>query len=166
MTNLISLNKESLKVKSLKAKETLAKSLRNMRSGVGSHKELAKEIGTTYAAALGGIQFLSGLIGAATSFGVLATGFAATSILGFEALTIKIADKYFRKQLLNNTMNEAAEKAYKAACLGIRSLLEQGKSEEEVIRILGEMDGPTTEWFVKAHVAAVNKAEKAGAYKK
>lgn len=85
---------------------------------------------------------------------------------GTEALAIKIADKYFRGQLLNNTMDEAAKRSYKMLLLTIQSLLKEGKGEKEIIKYLGSLNGAQIQVYADSFNKAVKEAELNGGYRK
>ena len=143
----------------IKAKESIAS------FNIGRYKDIAKDAGLGTAMFLGGISFGAAVVNTIVNCGAIAASTSVVAVGGFYASAIKIADKYFRKQLLNNTMDEAAEKAYKAICLTIKGLLEQGKSEKEIIKILGELDDKQTQLYAELYVGGVNNAEKSSAYR-
>lgn len=98
--------------------------------------------------------------------GILAATGAAGLFVGVDAIAAKIIDKYFRKQIFSNTMDEASERAYKMLLLTIKSLLQEGKSEKEIIRYLGELNGPQSQVFAEEFNKAVKEAELDGAYRR
>ena len=102
---------------------------------------------------------------AANAGTVVAVGIAGIFV-GTEAIAAKIIDKYFRKQILSNTMDEAAMRAYKMLLMTIKSLLQDGKSEREIIRYLGDLNGAQTQILAEEFNRAVKAAELDGAYRK
>lgn len=102
---------------------------------------------------------------AANAGTVVAVGIAGVFV-GTEAIAAKIIDKYFRKQVFNNTMDEAAMRAYKMLLMTIKSLLQDGKSEREIIRYLGDLNGAQTQILAIEFNRAVKAAELDGAYRK
>ena len=96
--------------------------------------------------------------------GAVATVGVASAYFGTAALTAKIMDKYFRKQVLNNTMDEASQRAYKMILLTIKGMVEEGKSEKEIIKELGSLNGAETQAYAETFCQAVKDAELDGAY--
>jgi len=157
-------NKEGIEInKNLteKARKTLEKALGTPERTTETLKSVA--IGTWMVS--GGMNIAKQLGTIAANAGtVVAVGIAGIFV-GTEAIAAKIIDKYFRKQILSNTMDEASERAYKMLLLTIKSLLQEGKSEKEIIRYLGELNGPQSQVFAEEFNKAVKEAELDGAYR-
>lgn len=128
------------------------------------NKEVLKSFGISTAMVAGGVNTAIAVGATIAQVGVFAATGATAVLFGFETLATKIADKYFRKQIFNNTMDESSERAFKIVCLVIKSLLEEGRSEAEILKYLGSLDGAQTATFAAAFNKAVKEAEAAGAY--
>lgn len=61
----------------------------------------------------GGVDLVKSVGVIAAKTGTLVAIGAFVSLMGTQALFVKIIDKYFRKQLLNNTIDEATKRALK-----------------------------------------------------
>lgn len=111
--------------------------------------DLARQVG--YIASQAGITVALGTLGI---------------FFGVEALAAKIVDKFFRRQIFNHTMDEAAMRAYKMVLLTVKSLLQEGKSEKEIIQYLGSLNGAQTQVFAETFNKTAKEAELDGGYRK
>ena len=61
----------------------------------------------------GGVDLVKSIGVIAAEAGTVVAAGAFVSLMGMQALFVKVIDKYFRKYLLNNTIDEATKRALK-----------------------------------------------------
>lgn len=99
----------------------------------------------------GGVDLVKSVGIIAAKAGTLAAIGAFVSLMGTQALFVKIIDKYFRKQLLNNTINEAADEATKRALKIVAASSAAAKSEENSVE--------SVEKFIKETIKELKKID-------
>jgi len=78
-------------------------------------KETIKSLVASGSILKGGVDLVKSVGVVAAQAGTFVAAGAFVSLMGTQALFVKVIDKYFRKQLLNNTINEATDEATKRA---------------------------------------------------
>lgn len=99
----------------------------------------------------GGVDLIKSIGVIAAEAGTFVAAGAFVSLMGTQALFVKIIDKYFRKQLLNNTINEAADEATKRALKIVVA--------SSIVAKSGENSVESVEKFIKETIKELKKID-------
>ena len=87
----------------------------------------------------GGVDLVKSIGVIAAEAGTVVAAGAFVSLMGMQALFVKVIDKYFRKYLLNNTIDEATKRALKIV-VASSMVAKSGDSIESVVeKIMKEL---------------------------
>ena len=114
-------------------------------------KETIKSLVASGSILKGGVDLVKSVGVVAAQAGTFVAAGAFVSLMGTQALFVKIIDKYFRKQLLNNTINEAADEATKRALKIVAASSAAAKSEENSVE--------SVEKFIKETIKELKKID-------
>jgi len=123
-------------------KKTLGGSLRKINWKELKEKETIKSLVASGSILKGGVDLVKSVGVIASQAGTFVAAGAFVSLMGTQALFVKVIDKYFRKQLLKNTINEATDEATKRAfkIVAAATAAKSGDSIESVVeKIMKEL---------------------------